>query len=78
MSSTRDPLAQLNNLAESRRMMADTGMLGGGGGEVETGMSFAMLCRLISEGRVAEVGGIRQIPDQLNVSPSFFPCSRLR
>ncbi len=62
----RDPLAQLNNLAESRRMMADTGMMGGGG-EGETGMSFAMLCRLISEGRTGEVGGIQEIPDQLNV-----------
>ena len=30
-------------------------------------MSFAMLCRLISEGRAEEVTGVRNIPDQLNV-----------
>lgn len=37
------------------------------GREGESGMSFAMLCRLISDGRAAEVPGIQQIPDQLNV-----------
>jgi len=49
-------------------MMADPGILGGGLNDGDTGMSFAMLCRLISEGRAGEVGGVRDIPDQLNVS----------
>ena len=41
---------------------------GEAGGEGGGGMSFAMLCQLISEGRAGEVQGVREIPDQLNVS----------
>ena len=74
----RNPLARLDSLAESRRMMADPGMLGGSGNVGETGMSFAMLCQLISEGRAGEVGGLREIPDQLNVSsPRFSRSTRI-
>jgi hypothetical protein len=76
-SRSQDPLATLNNLAESRRMMSDTGILGGVAGEGDTGMSFAMLCRLISEGRAGEVGGVREIPDQLNVRRESLPLSSL-
>lgn len=38
------------------------------GKEAEGGMSFTMLCQLISEGRAEEVPGIQHIPDELNVS----------
>ena len=62
----KDPLAVLNNLAEAKKMMDAAGSSSTGG----EGMSFSMLCRLISEGRADEVP-VKQIPDQLNVSPLF-------
>lgn len=58
-----DPISQLNSLAEARRMMSANTT-----GEGEDGMSFAMLCELISEGRAGEVSGVKTIPDQINVS----------
>ncbi|EIW69924.1 hypothetical protein TREMEDRAFT_61696 [Tremella mesenterica DSM 1558] len=64
-----DPLAQLNNLAEARRMMSSFPGREGG----EEGMSFAMLCRLISEGRAGEVAqaqreGEGMVVDAINSS----------
>ena len=73
-TSPRDPFAQLNNLTESRRMMSP----GEAGGEGGGGMSFAMLCQLISEGRAGEVQGVREIPDQLNVSEEDRPLLKRR
>ncbi|ORX41045.1 hypothetical protein BD324DRAFT_35251 [Kockovaella imperatae] len=67
----RDPMAVLNHLAEAKRMMEDTS---GSSSSVQSsspgdqGMSFSMLCTLISEGRAGEVP-VKMIPDQLNTSP---------
>jgi hypothetical protein len=62
-SRKADPISQLNSLAEAMRMMSASTT-----GEGDDGMSFAMLCELISEGRAGEVSGIKTIPDQINVS----------
>ena len=52
----------VQDVASASGTALDANAPGGGG------MSFAMLCQLISEGRAAEVPGVQQIPDQLNVS----------
>ncbi|KAK1923071.1 hypothetical protein DB88DRAFT_330673 [Papiliotrema laurentii] len=64
-----DPATAMGGLAEARRMMIQDNTPTMPGREGESGMSFAMLCRLISDGRAAEVPGIQQIPDQLNALP---------
>ena len=64
--SPREALQALNNLAEAKMMMKD----GNGNGEVDgggEGLSFAMLSRLISEGRAGEVP-VKQILEGTNVS----------
>lgn len=75
----RDALAALNNLAEAKRMMSrpqeGDPYVASRAGEA---MSFAMLCRLISEGRAAEVSGVEQIPEGLNVSIQTSMPSRRR
>ena len=66
-----DSITQRHTLAETHRMMSDsnvTSPMTGDGGEA---MTFATLCRLISEGRAGEVQGIRDILDQINESPSL-------
>lgn len=50
-------------LAEARRMMLPEPQ----GSVGEGGMTFAMLSRLIAEGKADQVPGIKQIPDQINV-----------
>jgi len=45
------------------------------GREGEAGLSFATLCSLISEGRAADLPGVRQIPDQLNVRALIPPTA---
>jgi hypothetical protein len=71
-----DRFAHLNTLAEAKKMMGDDHHdqavvdpdLQRGG---EGGMSFTMLAKLISEGKVGDVGGIQQIPEGLNVRPRY-------
>lgn len=46
---------------------------GKGNGKDDGGLSFAMLSRLIAEGRTAEVP-VRDIPDGVNVSPGSLVC----
>lgn len=60
--SPQEALQTLNNLAEARQMMkaASTGEDGD-----DEGLSFAMLSRLIAEGRTSEVP-VRQIPEGTN------------
>jgi hypothetical protein len=49
------------DVTEARKMMsADSD-------PTQSGMSFTMLARLISEGRAGDVEGVKQIPDELNV-----------
>ena len=63
----------MNDLAEAKRMMPVDPIIYNGAGQVgdrEMNMSFAMLCRLISEGKGSDIPNNKQIPDQLNVSRS--------
>lgn len=62
----QNPFAALNNIAEARKMMD------GGQGQDSDGMSFGMLCKLISEGRAGNVP-VQHIPEELNASLLPFP-----
>ncbi|ORY26592.1 hypothetical protein BCR39DRAFT_253813 [Naematelia encephala] len=63
-----NPLAAINQISESRRMMMSDDSQGEAAeGSGSGGMSFAMLSRLISEGRAGEVP-VQYIPEGINVS----------
>ncbi|KAL7422955.1 hypothetical protein Q5752_002253 [Cryptotrichosporon argae] len=67
-------VAALDSLGEARRMMAAPDA--GAGDDGAGGMSFAMLCRLISEGRAGEVAAAH-VPEGLNTaqpSPATMPA----
>lgn len=65
----------VDGLAEARRMMASDASSTTPGREGEAGLSFATLCSLSSEGRAADLPGVRQIPDQLNVRALIPPTA---
>jgi hypothetical protein len=54
-------------------MMKDETSTGSGGQGQEEGLSFAMLSRLIAEGRTEDVP-MKQIPEGTNVSSSQIHC----
>lgn len=60
-NSSGNALAQLDTLAEARRMLTAKGETG------QQGMSFEMLVRLVKEGKADQVE-ITPVPDELHVS----------